>query len=162
MPAPLAVDREAVKAHAITHGVREAARAFGLSEDAVRQWSARGKWLADAGKAVVAQPLPKSMQPVVTNVTKPSEAALRQKLSDSQKARKFAGKAVLKGFRKAASWSGEAIIERADKLASLAKTGSIAYGDWGSEAAPFSVSLTVTPAESQVVDIEATVTRPEQ
>lgn len=45
MPAPLDIDREAVKAHAITYGVLEAARAFNINENTVKQWSARYGWL---------------------------------------------------------------------------------------------------------------------
>jgi len=39
------VDRESVRLLAIELGVREAARRCGLSEDRVRKWSSRYKWL---------------------------------------------------------------------------------------------------------------------
>lgn len=48
MPAALEVDHDKVRAVAIQVGVREAARQFGLSEDAVRQWSKRERWFKHA------------------------------------------------------------------------------------------------------------------
>lgn len=44
MPAALDVDHDKVRAVAMVVGVREAARQFELSEDAVRKWSEREGW----------------------------------------------------------------------------------------------------------------------
>jgi hypothetical protein len=64
----LPVDREAVRVLAIELGVREAARRCGLSEDRVRKWSSRYKWLE--------QRAPKQQQAAVTVVTKPGDVLL--------------------------------------------------------------------------------------
>jgi hypothetical protein len=64
----LPVDREAVRVLAIELGVREAARRCGLSEDRVRKWSSRYKWLE--------QRAPKQQKAAVTVVTKPGDVLL--------------------------------------------------------------------------------------
>lgn len=48
MPAPLNVDREAVKTLAIAVGVREAARQMGIPEPTVKAWCLRFGWLKHA------------------------------------------------------------------------------------------------------------------
>jgi hypothetical protein len=63
---PPVVDREAVRVLAIELGVREAARRCGLSEDRVRKWSSRYKWLQ--------QSTPKQKEAAVTVVTTPAAA----------------------------------------------------------------------------------------
>ena len=69
MPQALEIDHEPVKAVALQIGVREAARQFGLSENTVRQWSAREKWfstntLVDKARSnLVAR---QGLEPVVT------------------------------------------------------------------------------------------------
>jgi hypothetical protein len=84
MPAPLAVDKEQVRMLVLEVGVTEAARRTGIDLSTVKQWSARGKWLAHLRPEN--QPkLPISMQPVhVTGVTQPADA-LRDMLSDGAK-----------------------------------------------------------------------------
>jgi hypothetical protein len=64
----LPVDREAVRVLAIELGVREAARRCGLSEDRVRKWSSRYKWLE--------QKAPKQQEAAVTVVTTPGDVLL--------------------------------------------------------------------------------------
>jgi hypothetical protein len=64
------VDRESVRLLAIELGVREAARRCGLSEDRVRKWSSRYKWLE--------QRAPKQQEAVVTTVTAPGDVLLQE------------------------------------------------------------------------------------
>jgi hypothetical protein len=64
------VDRESVRLLAIELGVREAARRCGLSEDRVRKWSSRYKWLE--------QRAPKQQEAVVTTVTAPGDILLQE------------------------------------------------------------------------------------
>lgn len=91
MPAPLAVDKEAVRVLVVAVGSAEAARRTGLPEGTVRQWSKRGGWTAGvkecaalaAGsptpeRVALAASLPESMRPLaVTGVTNPADALLR-------------------------------------------------------------------------------------
>jgi len=63
-------DRESVRLLAIELGVREAARRCGLSEDRVRKWSSRYKWLE--------QRAPKQQEAVVTTVTAPGDILLQE------------------------------------------------------------------------------------
>lgn len=141
MPAALAVDREAVKAHAITHGIREAARAFELPEDTVCQWSKRYGWLANAGKAIVAQPLPKSMQAPVSNVSiTPSEAAQRSKMDVKAQTHHLLSKATLTGAKGMARKSPDAIHDAVDVLLKLTQAADKLHG-YSKDSAPTSTPL---------------------
>ena len=73
MPAPLNVNREAVKTLAIAIGVRAAARDMNLEEDTVRQWSSREKWFDSPQAKTVLVNRRKAVSPNVTTVS-PSEA----------------------------------------------------------------------------------------
>ncbi len=95
MPAPgLGVDKEAVKAHAVTHGVREAARNFGLAESTVKSWSTREGWLAPVPVTVMQAPVPKSMRPIASNASTPSEAAVKARDNLDSESRHFSRKYV--------------------------------------------------------------------
>ncbi len=81
MPVPLAVDREAVKTHALAHGLADAAKAFGVQYETVRKWSSRGEWMKDAGAVTVLQELPPTMRPrAVTSVPVSPSAAMKDSL----------------------------------------------------------------------------------
>lgn len=115
---PLDVDWEAVKAHAITHGVRESARAYGISENTVMQRSRRERWLADVGKTI--QEAPKSMQPIVRNVRTPAQAA-RYSVDTLKSRSKFRMmKALDKGALHASRQKGDYVFANAQQLNQLA------------------------------------------
>jgi hypothetical protein len=105
MPAPLDIDREAVKTHAIAHGLADAARAFGIEYATVRQWAKRGQWLVNAGAVTVLQPLPASMRPrAVTGVTvTPSQAMKRSLEQLGSESKLFAAKYARRTLKYAAS-----------------------------------------------------------
>lgn len=76
MPAPAvdAATKEAVKAHAMQHGIRPAARDFNLPESTVKSWSTREKWLLPC---VQVAPTPVTLRPKHASIaSKPSQAAL--------------------------------------------------------------------------------------
>jgi hypothetical protein len=114
MPAP-AVDpatKEAVKAHALQHGIRPAAEHFGISVGTVMAWSAREKWLQSAHKTVqslanpaqsLAATLPATMRPVAINACTPSEAARIAKLRKDAKTHGYAREAAHHGLKTAAT-----------------------------------------------------------
>lgn len=162
MPAPaLNVDWEAIKAHAIQHGPRAAARAFMVNSNTVLARSADEGWLKQAGKAVIAQPLPSSMQPkAIKTIVTASEAAKTQMESYGSRTRIAAAKTVLKGMETASRLDGEAIIASAPALASLGKLAVTArlpeWQDESGHATVLGIAVTVS-SPSQVVDVEATV-----
>ena len=157
MPAPLAVDRDAVKAHAITHGVREAARAFDLSEETVKAWSRREGWLANAGKLVCTQPLPASIRPVqrAPDAPKASEAARNTLERLGARAKLNAAKTAVNGFRHSAKLDGESVLDRASDLASLSKLAATVlpgFAERPADAGPkLGISLTSGDATIQVI-----------
>lgn len=127
--AALAVDWEAVKAHAIIHGPRNAARSFGINENTVLYRSAREGWLKQAGQVQVIQPLPTSMQPIqpIRPITA-SEAALSAKAKLGEKTWIKQSKAVLKGSTAAAKLPGQAILSHAQQLKSLVDSADKLHG----------------------------------
>lgn len=163
MAAPaLAVDWEAVKAHALTHGAREAARAYGISENTVLWRSANEGWFANAGKAVIAQPLPKSMQPRPIKPISASEAAERTKASLGEKTRSRFARGIARGALKVAHMKGDTVLERASEIKQLVDAGAKLHG-WGSESGQ-SPMLSLTflgaapapdQAESAVIDVDS-------
>ncbi len=125
MPAPLAVDREAVRVLVIAVGAREAARRMGLSEDAVRQWCTRGKWLADTKPR---QALPLSQQPVAT-VAKTAALALSDALADDSKQTRLG---FSRAYRKAAAHvselPGSDVVTNAQDIKALAQGAALVHG----------------------------------
>lgn len=157
MAAPaLAVDWEAIKAHALRYGPREAARAFQVKEGTVLKRCATEKWLAKAGQVIVPQPLPESMQPKVIKVIKASEAEKNSMEKLGSKTKLVQAKAVLKGSQAVNRMPGEAIVERADKLAALVKAGAVLHGSQANTAF-LGLHVTVRADQAQVVDVEAEV-----
>lgn len=100
MPAPVvdAATKEAVRAHAIVYGARPAARAFGLSEDRVCQWSKREGWFAPRPITTLSAPVPLTRQ-VVSTVIKPSEAALNAKQRKALRTHGYALNAAHDGLK---------------------------------------------------------------
>lgn len=160
MPAPLAVDREAVKAHAITYGVREAARAFDLPDATVQAWSARYGWLKEAGKTVVAQPLPRSMQAGATVATKtPSEAAKQSLATLGDKTKSRLARGLARGALRVAHMKGETVLNRAPEIKALVDSAAKVHG-WQNQqggTAFLGLHVTVRADQAQVVDVDAEV-----
>jgi hypothetical protein len=121
MPVALDVNWEAVRAHAVTHGAREAARAFELSENTVMARCRREGWLVNAGKSVELQPLPKSMQPAARDARITPEKAARYSVENlKSRSRYRLMKVVDKGALAMAKMSGPAIVANAQQGNALA------------------------------------------
>lgn len=124
MPKPLNVNREAIKALAVVHGPREAARLAGLPEATVLAWSARGKW----GQA---KPLPAQS---IRNQS-PSEA-LRSTIDHrSNKTRLHLSKAVSKAAKHLAKAAPTEILSRSRQMNDVARTSSVTFG-WEAKQQP--------------------------
>ncbi len=134
MPAPLAVDKEAVRVLVVAVGVREAAARLKLPVGTVAAWSARGDWLqgkaaiasaisgaSSPEKAAIAATLPPSMRPVVpvTHATGAINAAdaLAQSLADDSKASRLS---LSRGLRRVA-----AHVERMDPEEALEQAQNV-------------------------------------
>lgn len=83
MPAPLNVDKEAVRVLVVAVGVREAARQMQLNENTVLDWSRAGQWLADCRPTPAKMPPPASMVGAISPI-KPADA-LANTLLERQK-----------------------------------------------------------------------------
>jgi hypothetical protein len=134
MPPPLAVDWDAIQAHAMIHGLSAAARDFGIECAAVRQRSKRYGWLIKARTPPEPLSLPVTMRPTVpvTGVTSAVEAmqTAMQRLSRTSKIR--LAQAVHHGAKHAAKLKGDKVLEQAGNLKSLAATGDTVHG-WSDE-----------------------------
>jgi hypothetical protein len=150
---PQPVDREAVRAHVVSHGCREAARAFGLSENTVLSWSYRFGWLADAGKSVIAQPLPKSMQSAAISAIKPHQAAQNTVISLGEKTRSRFARGIARGALKVANMKPSKVLDRAGEIKQLVDAGAKLHG-WGADCTQATVV--------NLAFLSACGTRPEQ
>lgn len=174
MPAPLAVDKEAVRVLVVAVGVREAAARMKLPPGTVAAWSARGKWLegkaelADAisgapseAKSAIACTLPPSMRPVVpeshaSGAIKPADA-LAEVLADRHaKTRLGQSKYLARASEKLAEVDDEELLLHAPTGKALA---DMAGKVWPEQATPsvrlsiFATDITAT-VERNVIDVE--------
>lgn len=146
MPPPLSVHWPSVHALALQIGVREAARQFGISEEAALKRSQRESWIVDRPSSV---PLPTSIRPtekkdengrVLTVLTGPKATAnvLREL---GEKTRIGLAKGLAKGAAHVEQLDGEEVLMNAKNIASLTKSASDVHG-W-SAAGPATISFRV-------------------
>ena len=107
MPAPLQVDKEAVRALVVAVGVREAARQMGIAEGTVQAWSARYKWTE---KVKAAQQLAIASKPVQPIATKPADALANVLVERKEKSRTHLSKYVVDAGEQAANSNGDLAI----------------------------------------------------
>lgn len=148
MPAPLNVDREAVRVLVVALGVRQAAREMGLSEDTVSAWSARGEWLKkDAEMRELGLTRVREREEAAGRVqaiaSKSPSDALADVLSDLSQRSKL-------GFLKASARVAEhlareedadALLARAKSASGWAKTAALAGGWAGAASTTVQVSV---------------------
>lgn len=116
-------------------GVREAARQMGLTEDAVRQWSSRGKWLEHITSPTPPGPKPASMVSVTT-VTKLPADCLHDSIADDGHATKVAAmryaRRTMEHAQKIAEESPDEALAQAPNVKAVLGTAQIA-GGWGAD-----------------------------
>lgn len=121
MPAPLDVDRDQVRMLVLSVGCTEAAQQTGIPLNTVLSWSARGEWLANAGKPT---PLPASMQPrAIPAIVAPVDA-LMNILSEDERETRIS---LSKSARKLAKQAEDAPLEQAADVLQAAKTAAIVH-----------------------------------
>lgn len=139
MPAALAIDWDAVKAHAILHGVRPAALAFGLSPNTVLARSAREGWIAPAREALSVRPeaVPETMRRGAIGAIKGSEAAVSSLRKLGDKSRLNLARYVANGAKHAAKLKGAAALVAGPQVKAVADVGKSIHPEWqGASAAP--------------------------
>lgn len=128
MPAPLNVNREAVKTLAIALGVRAAAREMGLDESTVRQWSSRGKWFAKPSQ-------PPTVRPVAT-VTKAPAAGMADALARlGESSRVHLAKAGNKASKHFAKLTGGKVARQSGDFKNIAQALAPVHG-WTDKSGP--------------------------
>ena len=110
------VDRESVRLLAIELGVREAARRCGLSEDRVRKWSSRYKWLE--------QKAPKQKEAVVTTVTAPGDVLLASHKELEERTKSGLARATARAAEAAANTSEPLPVASTAHLRDLAQSAA--------------------------------------
>src|SRR6266508_4150704 len=106
------VDRESVRLLAIEMDVREAARRCGLSEDRVRKWSSRYKWLEKRA--------PKQQQAAVTVVTNSGDVLLQSHKELEERTKSGLAKATARAAEAAAKSSEPLPVSNTAHLRDLA------------------------------------------
>lgn len=137
MAAPsLDIDKEAVRVLVHAVGVREAARRMNLSEDTVKSWSSRGKWLA--------QPTPTPIPPTQRRIApiapiSPADA-MKAALEDDSVQTKVA---LSKGLRRVAEHvqglEPGAALASGQNVKAIAASADLVHG-WSAARAAGSVS----------------------
>lgn len=126
MPAPLNVNREAVKTLAIAIGVRQAAREMGLPEDTVRQWSCREKWFSNPAETA---PIINGRRSVSPYVTKPPGAALADRLARlGEESKLLLSQAGVKASRHLARLPGKAVTRQSADLKNVVSANAQLHG----------------------------------
>ena len=114
------VDRESVRLLAIELGVREAARRCGLSEDRVRKWSSRYKWLE--------QRAPKQQEAAVTVVTKPGDVLIASHKELEQRTKSGLARATARAAESAANAAEPLPVSNTAQLRDLAASAARVFG----------------------------------
>jgi hypothetical protein len=121
MPAPLNVDKEAVRVLVVAVGVRETARRMNLSENTVLGWSKQGAWLKQPDPI----PLPPTVQSRTINTIKPADALAAVLQSRSNKTKLHLSKYTLEASKTAARSKGDLKLAKAVK--EVAGTASMVH-----------------------------------
>jgi hypothetical protein len=117
---PPPVDRESVRLLAIELAVREAARRCGLSEDRVRKWSSRYKWLE--------QRAPKQQEGTVTVVTTPGDVLLATHKELEERTKSGLARATARAAEAAATAPEPLQVNNTAHLRDLAASAARIFG----------------------------------
>jgi hypothetical protein len=139
------IDRESVRLLAIELGVREAARRCGLSQDRVRKWSSRYKWLE--------QRAPKQQQATVTVVTKPGDALLDEHKRLEGQTKTALSRAVAKAAEHVSAQPALEVRNTA-QLRDLASAAARIFG-WDSDKPGFQLNQQFVISQEQLEQIRA-------
>lgn len=128
MPAaPLDVNWEAVKAHALTHGVRETARAYGIAPGTLFARSSREGWLEHVHTPTQAQ-VPKSMQAKASNACDPAQAARNTQASLGEKTRSRFARGIARAALNVAHMRPAKVLANAQPISQLVSAGAKLHG----------------------------------
>lgn len=156
MATALDVNWEAVKAHALVHGVRQAARDYGIDENTVKRRCTREGWLLNLQSV---EQLPVTVRPRhVPGVPSPSEAQRKAMLRFSSRSRLNLAKAVDKGAKHVSKLEGVDILNSAKEIKALADTGDRIH-QWSASSATPTLRLELIAGsqsnEPPVIDVES-------
>jgi uncharacterized protein YjcR len=149
------VDRESVRLLAIELGVREAARRCGLSEDRVRKWSSRYKWLE--------QRAPKQQEAAVTVVTSPGDILLQSHKELGERTKTALAQATTRAAEAAAKSEEPLQVSNTAHLRDLAQSAARIFGwDNGGVTVNANKALVVTTEQLEQIRQLRVVPEPEQ
>lgn len=152
MPAALDVDWDAVHTLALSIGVRPAARAMGLSEEAVMQRSSREGWLRDLPRST---PLPPTVVRPVSGVSTAAQAMAQSMREDALRGRAAALRVSRRALERVDRMDDDELVQ--PEVAGMAHTWTKSAALAGGYAASDSVAkvnLQVTSAREQSVDAQ--------
>ena len=138
------VDRGSVRLLAIELGVREAARRCGLSEDRVRKWSSRYKWLD--------QSAPKQQEAAVTVVTTPGDVLLATHKELEERTKSGLAQARARAAEAAATAVEPLQISNTAQLRDLAQSAARIFG-WNTDGPQVQLNQQVIITQEQLEQI---------
>lgn len=129
MPAPLNVDREAVRVLCVAVGVREAARQMNIPEATVQAWSARGKWTEAIQNAQRTKETRITIaNPVQPLATKAADGLANHLAELGNETRLNLVKAAGKAAKSFGTRSGDAVIKSSKALRDVVAASSTLHG----------------------------------
>ena len=138
------VDRESVRLLAIELGVREAARLCGLSDDRVRRWSSRYKWLE--------QSAPKQQEAAVTVVTTPGDVLLATHKELEERTKTGLAQATARAAESAAKAEEPLQVSNTAQLRDLAQSAARIFG-WNTDGPQVHLNQQVVITQEQLEQI---------
>ena len=157
MPAPLNVNREAVKTLALAIGVRQAAREMGLAESTVQAWSNRGKWFSDTAATAPVIRGQRSVQPRATKAPSLAMSDTLAKLGETS--RVHLARAGAKASKHQAKLPGAAVTRASGDLKNVVQANAALHG-WEAKSGPAAavmVNVALLGVEPGAVEVSADV-----
>lgn len=156
MPAALDVDWEQVRAVAITVGVRESARRFGLPEDAVKQRSWREGWLRQLPRN---QQLPPTVLKPVPVVTTAAEELAREMRDLNSRSRLSMARGLHKAAEVIETRDGQENLIDASNVKATVQSLNMVHGWQDAGGTRVTMNFAATGGQqATVMDVEAQAT----
>lgn len=152
MPAPLDINKDAVRLLVIQYGPRETARMLDLPQPTVQAWSARYGWLKERD----GKPLLPKLQPCATN--SPADALVTSMKEDAHKGRAAALRLARRKLEHLERKDDDELLlpELVSAAHQTTKDAALA-GSWANQAPTAKVSLTITGQHQIALDCESQV-----
>lgn len=154
----IAINWDAVRMLAIAVGVREAARQFGISEEATMKRCQREGWLKNEQVRAVAERSVKERMSLSANVRTPAAAMAVEMAGIAVATRLGIARGIAKAAQDIEVMSGASVIDNAHEIKSVTQTASILHNwDKSGPAPKLRVELLSENGAGLTIDVDSEV-----